>query len=48
MADVVRFLDNERRCCRHLAFVLEVPARDADLVLRVTGPGVREELRALQ
>ena len=47
LSDVVRFIDNERRCCRHLAFILEVPARDANLLLQVTGPGVREELRAL-
>jgi len=47
LADVARFLENERRCCRHLAFALEVPPRDGTLTLRVTGPGAREELRAL-
>ena len=46
LADVGRFLENERRCCRHLAFALEVPSRGANLKLRVTGPGVREQLRA--
>jgi len=48
LADVIRFVDNERRCCRHLAFFVEVPARDANLLLRVSGPGVREELHALR
>jgi len=47
LADVSRFLENERRCCRHLAFSLEIPPRQANLVLRVTGPGASEELRAL-
>lgn len=47
LADVARFIDNERRCCRHLAFALEVPARGAPLTLSVTGPGAREELHAL-
>ena len=45
--NAVRFVENERRCCRHLAFVLEVPPRGANITLRVTGPGAREELRAL-
>ena len=47
LADVAAFLENERRCCRHLAFTLEIPPRDATLVLRVTGPGASDELRAL-
>lgn len=47
LGDVARFVENERRCCRHLAFALEVPPREGNLVLRVTGPGAREELRAL-
>jgi hypothetical protein len=47
LGDVARFVENERRCCRHLAFALEVPAHGADLVLRVTGPGARDELLAL-
>ena len=47
LADAARFVDNERRCCRHLAFMLEVPPREAPLTLRVTGPGAREELYAL-
>ena len=47
LADVARFIENERHCCRHLAFALEVPPRDGTLTLRITGPGAREELRAL-
>ena len=46
-ADAVAFIENERRCCRHLAFSLEVPAARASLVLRVTGKGALEELQAL-
>jgi hypothetical protein len=47
LGDVARFVENERRCCCHLAFALEVPPHGADLVLRVTGPGARDELLAL-
>ena len=47
LIDVVTFLENERRCCRHLGFTLEIPPREADLILRVTGPGASDELRAL-
>ena len=47
LADVARFIENERRCCRHLAFALEIPPRNGTLTLRITGPGAREELRAL-
>jgi hypothetical protein len=47
LADVARFVENERRCCRHLAFVVEIPPRGGTLTLRVTGPGASEELRAL-
>ena len=47
LSDVARFIENERRCCRHLVFALEIPPRNAALVLRVTGPGARDELRAL-
>lgn len=41
------FLENERRCCGHLAFTLEIPPRGAKLRLRVDGPGAREEMLAL-
>ena len=44
---VATFLENERRCCSHLTFTLEVPPRGADLTLRVHGPGAREEMLAL-
>ena len=47
LTDVSRFIESERRCCRHLAFTLEVPPRSGKLVLRVTGPGAKEELRTL-
>ncbi len=47
LGQAVRFVENERRCCRHLAFALEVPARGAPIILRVTGPGASHELRAL-
>jgi len=45
--DAVRFVENERRCCAHLAFSLTRPTRGAPLLLRVTGPGATEALRAL-
>jgi hypothetical protein len=44
LADVARFIENERRCCPHLRFALEIPPRNGTLTLRVTGPGAREEL----
>jgi hypothetical protein len=47
LRDVVTFVENERRCCAHLRFSLEVPAMRGPLVLRVTGPGAREELSTL-
>lgn len=47
LADAVSFIENERRCCRHLAFTLEVPPSGAPLILRVTGPGAVDELQAL-
>ena len=46
-AEVAGFIENERRCCRHLAFVLEVPPRSAPISLRITGPGARDDLDAL-
>ena len=45
-ADVVSFIDNERRCCPHLSFTVEVPSAEAPLLLRVTGLGAAAELRA--
>ena len=44
--DAVRFIENERRCCRHLAFSLEVLPWMREVILTVTGPGAREELEA--
>ena len=45
--EAAAFVANERRCCAHLHFVLEVPPRGRALELRVTGPTAREELRSL-
>jgi hypothetical protein len=47
LQDAARFIENERRCCAHLAFALTLPARGQPLQLRVTGPGATEVLRAL-
>jgi hypothetical protein len=47
LEEVVRFVENERRCCAHLRFVIEVPPRGAALELRITGTAVREALSAL-
>ena len=47
LGDVVSFIENERCCCRHLAFSIDVPASGAPLTLRVTGPGAADELQAL-
>ena len=47
LSDVTRFIENERRCCQHLAFSLDIPARSENLTVRVSGPGVRDELDAL-
>ena len=44
--DAARFIEYERRCCRHLAFSLEVLPRMTEVILTVTGPGAREELEA--
>lgn len=45
--EVARFVQNERRCCAHLSFVIAVPPRGAALELRITGTGVREGLSAI-
>jgi hypothetical protein len=45
--ELARFVENERRCCAHLAFALEVRARGGSVRLRVMGPGATEALRAL-
>jgi hypothetical protein len=47
LAAVAAFVENERRCCRHLAFALEIPPRYGAITLRVSGPGAREEMAAL-
>jgi hypothetical protein len=45
--DVARFVENERRCCAHLRFVIEVQPASAPLLLRIIGPGVRDALQAI-
>lgn len=47
LGEVARFVENERRCCAHFRFVIEVPPRGAALELRITGSGVRDGLTAI-
>ena len=47
LGDAAAFIRNERLCCRHLAFTIHVPARDASITVGVMGPGAWDELRAL-
>ena len=45
LADVARFIDNERRCCPFLTFELVIPANEDVVWLRMTGPaGTRAAL----
>jgi hypothetical protein len=47
LREVVRFLENERKCCPFLHFNLDVPPSVAAVHLRITGPeGTREFLDA--
>src|SRR5262245_49465020 len=47
LADVARFIDNERKCCPFLTFQLEIGPGEAPLWLRMTGPeGTRPVLDA--
>jgi hypothetical protein len=45
--DVARFVENERLCCAHLRFVIEVQPGSAPLLLRISGRGVRDSLEAI-
>ena len=46
-AAITQFIDNERRCCPFLRFVLEVPPGGDPIRLEITGPeGARDVLRA--
>ena len=46
-ADLVRFIDNERKCCPFMTFVLEMGPQEGPVWLRMTGPeGTREVLKA--
>lgn len=45
--DVVRFVENERKCCPFLAFAIELAPGRGPVWLRLTGPeGTREFLRS--
>ena len=47
LPQLVRWMDNERRCCPFLTFGIEVGPGDADVRLRLTGPeGTRAFLAA--
>ena len=46
-ATITRFVDNERRCCPFLRFVLDVAPGHGPVWLRITGPeGAKAVLRA--
>ena len=38
LLDVARFVENERRCCPFVTFVIELGPRSGPLWLRLTGP----------
>jgi hypothetical protein len=46
LREVMEFVENERRCCSHLGFSIELAARGGPLTLAITGPGARLELEA--
>lgn len=47
LGEVVRFIDNERKCCPFMTFEVEVQPSAGPLWLRMTGPeGTREVLDA--
>ena len=43
-ADLLRFLENERRCCPFLTLTLESRPMEAAVWLRITGPEGTQEL----
>lgn len=45
--ELARFVENERRCCAHLRFQIEIPPSGAAIELRIVGEGVREGLAAI-
>jgi hypothetical protein len=47
LLELVRFVDNERKCCPFMTFRLEISPQDGPIWLRMTGPqGTREVLQA--
>jgi hypothetical protein len=45
--ELVRFIDNERKCCPFMTFHLQIGPQDGPIWLRMTGPaGTREVLQA--
>jgi hypothetical protein len=47
LVELVRFIDNERKCCPFMTFRLEIAPQDGPVWLRITGPeGTREVLQA--
>ena len=47
LAELLRFIDNERKCCPFLTFHLQIGPQAGPIWLRMTGPeGTREVLRA--
>ena len=47
LAELLRFIDNERKCCPFMTFHLQIGPQAGPIWLRMTGPqGTREVLRA--
>jgi hypothetical protein len=47
LAELVRFIDNERKCCPFMTFLLQIEPQDGPIWLRMTGPeGTRGVLQA--
>jgi hypothetical protein len=47
LAELLRFIDNERKCCPFMTFHLQIGPQAGPIWLRITGPeGTREVLRA--
>jgi hypothetical protein len=47
LLELVRFIDNERKCCPFMTFGLQIGPQDGPVWLQMTGPeGTREVLQA--
>jgi hypothetical protein len=47
LVELVRFIDNERKCCPFMTFRLQIGPQGGPIWLRMTGPeGTREVLQA--